>query len=59
MCSEHYYEDKLEEALRDLLHEYRGTVCREDAFRKLNRKISDLTDELMKSEPNDLNETRS
>jgi hypothetical protein len=53
MCSEHYYEDKLEEALRDLLHEYRGTLCRENAFRKLNKKISDLTDELTKSEPDD------
>jgi hypothetical protein len=53
MCSEHYYEDKLEDALRDLLHEYRGTLCRENAFRKLNKKISDFTYELALGEPND------
>jgi hypothetical protein len=53
MCSEHYYEDKLEEALRDLLHEYRKTWCLESALRKWNKKIGDLTNELMKSEPDD------
>jgi hypothetical protein len=53
MCAEHYYEDQLEEALGNLLHHYRSTYCRSDAFRRLNKKISDLTDELTKNEPED------
>jgi hypothetical protein len=53
MCAEHYYEDQLQEALENLLHHYRSTYCRGDAFRLLNKKVSDLTDELAKNEPED------
>ncbi len=57
MSAQIYYEDQLEEAIENLFQYYYtggGTRwTRDNAFRALNRKIAEITDELQKRVPND------
>ena len=55
MSAEGLYEQNLEDALRDLLYWYRNAhrLANQDAFRKLNRMVSDKIDEIQRNEPDD------
>ena len=55
MSAQGYYEDQLREALLNLLHWHRGgnRLTRQDAFRLLNKTVSDQIEELVKEEKDD------
>jgi len=55
VSAEGLYEQNLEDALRNLLYWYRNAhrLAKQDAFRKLNRMVSDKIDEIQKEERDD------
>lgn len=55
MNSQTHYEDQLKQALENLLRYHRDTnrLVRQDAFRKLNKMVSDKIEEIQREEKDD------
>jgi len=55
MSAQGYYEGQLKEALENLLHWHRdgNRLTRQDAFKRLNKTVSDQIEELVKEEKDD------
>lgn len=55
MSAQGLYEDRLEDALRDLLHWHRNAnrLTKQDALRKLNKTVSDKIEEIQREEKDD------
>lgn len=57
MSAQGYYEDQLEEAIGNLFRYYHtgggARLTREDAMKRLNGKIAEITDDLARTVPND------
>ena len=55
MSAQGLHEDRLEDALRDLLHWHRhaNRLTKQDALRKLNKTVSDMIEEIQREENDD------